>query len=90
MATSSAVPLRVKPPGADVKILVVLADDHHVDVLGALAPNRSLHAGIEADGPKVDVLVKIEPQPQQNALFENSGRHLGVANRSQQNHVATM
>ena len=44
--------------------------------------------GIELDRPEVDVLVKVEPQPQQNAFLENAGRHLGVADRSQQDGVA--
>ena len=55
---------------------------------GPLPRIGRLDPGIEADRPEVDVLVEIEPEPQQDALFEDPRRHRGMADRPQQDHVA--
>ena len=74
-------PLPQEPAGADVEVLVVLADDDHVDVLGPLAADRALDAREELDRAEVDVLVKIEPQPEQDPLLEHARGHPRDARR---------
>ena len=44
--------------------------------------------GIEADGTKVDVLVEVEPEPEQDPLLEDSRRDVGMAHGAQQDGVA--
>ena len=65
-------PLAGEPAGADVEVLVVLADDDHVDVVGPLARIGRLDAREEPDGAEVDVLVEIEPEPEQDPLLEHA------------------
>ena len=51
---------------------------------GPLAGQRRLDAGEQLHRPQVDVLVEAEPQLQQQALFEDAGRHVGMADRAEQ------
>jgi hypothetical protein len=81
-------PLACDSSGAYVQIFIVLADDQHVDVGWALAPDRRLHALIELHRPEIDILLKIEPKPQQDTLLEDSRRHARVPYRTQENGVA--
>ena len=74
--------------GADVEVLVVLAHDHQVDLLGSLAPDRRLDARVELDRPEVDVLLEVEPQPQQQALLQHAGRDAGIADGAEDDRVA--
>ena len=89
IATSSAVPLRSEAAGAHVEVLVVLADDDHVDVVGPLAADRALDAREEVDRTEVDVLVEVEPQPQQDSLLQHARGHLGVADGAEQDRIAS-
>ena len=49
---------------------------------GPLSGQRRLDAGEELHRPQVDVLVELEPQLQQQALFEDARRHVGMADRA--------
>ena len=75
-------------PRADVKIFVVLADDNHVDVVGPLPLDRALDTCIKLDGPQVDVLVEVEPEAEQDSLFEDAGGDVGMADGAEQDGVA--
>ena len=88
IATSSGVPLRENPPAPDVKVFVVLPDDDHVDVVGPLAFDRALDTRIKLDRSQVDVLVEVEPEAEQDSLFENAGGDVGVADGAEQDGVA--
>ncbi len=87
MATSSAVPLR-EATGADIEVFVVLADDDHVDVVGLFALDRAFDAGEELNGAEVDILVKVEAEPQEDSFLEHTGGHARVADRAEQDRVA--
>ena len=47
--------------------------------LGPLVLQRRVHAGVELHRAEVDVLVQLEPQPQQQALFQDARGDLRVA-----------
>ena len=81
-------PLAGEAAGADVEVLVVLADDDHVDVVGPLALDRRLDARVEPDRAEVDVLVEVEPEPEQDPLLEDARRHAGMPDRAQEDRVA--
>ena len=70
-----------------VRALGALADDHHVDELGRALRQRRRHARVEPDRPQVDVVVELEPQPQQQPALEHPARHGRVADRAEQDHV---
>ena len=78
-----------EPPCSDVEVFVVLADDDHVDVVGPLAFDRALNTRIEMHGPQVDILVEVESEAEQDSLLENAGGDVGVADRTEQDDVAT-
>ena len=78
MATSSGVPFLKNPAGPAVEAFGILADDHKIDVLRPLILEGGVHAGIELDGTKVDVLVEDETQTEENALFQDAGFYIGV------------
>ena len=44
--------------------------------------------GIKLNRPEVDVLVEVEPEAEQDSLFEDSGRHVGMADGAEQDGVA--
>ena len=70
--------------GAGVEAFVVLADDNEIHVLGALVLERTILGAIKADGAEIDVLFELEPEAEQDALFENAGFHLGVADGTEE------
>ena len=72
---------------AAVEVFGVLADDDEVDVLGALAGQRRLDAGIELDRAQVDVLIELETQFQQQALFQDARRDVGMPDRAEKDGV---
>ncbi len=80
-------PLPQEPAGADVEVLVVLADDDHVDVVGPLAADRALDPREQADGAEVDVLVEVEPEAQQDPFLQDARGHPGMADGTQQDGV---
>src|SRR5690606_33119806 len=68
-----------------VDVLGVLPDNDKVDVLGALAPEGALDAGVELHGAQVDVLVKLEAKAEQDAFLEDAGSDARVADGAEQN-----
>ena len=64
---------------AAVQPLGVLADDDEVDVVRALVLQRAVDAGVELHRAQVDVLVELEAQAQEQALLEDAGLHVRVA-----------
>ena len=79
--------LAEEPAGARVKPFGILADHDEVNVLRLPVLQRAIHAGIKLDGPKVDVLIQFEAQPQQQALLEDSGLDVRMADRAQEDGV---
>ena len=73
--------------GAGVEALGVLADDDEVDLLGSLVAERRVDAGVELDRAQVDVEVELEAQAQQDALLEDAGLDVGVADGAEQDGV---
>ena len=73
--------------GADVRPLGALADDDHVDVAGLDPGERGGDAGKQPDRAQVDVVVELEPQPQQQAALEDAAGHRRVADRAEQDRV---
>ena len=47
-----------------------------------------LDAGVEPDRPEVDVLVEVEPEPEQDPLLEHARRHAGMADGPEEDGVA--
>ena len=74
---------------AGVHAFGVFADDHEVDFVGSLVLERGLDVGIELDGTQVDVLVELEAGLEQDALFEDAGRDVRVADGAQKDAVET-
>ena len=72
---------------AGVEVAGVLAHDDVVDVLGPLVLERRLDAREEPDRAQVDVLVEREARLQQDALLEDAGLHVGVADGAEQDRV---
>jgi len=72
---------------AAVQVFRVFADDDEVDVLRAAAGQRRLHAGEQFHRPEVDVLVELEPQVEEQALLEDPGSDLGMADRAEEDGV---
>jgi hypothetical protein len=72
---------------AAVEVLGVLADHDEVDVLGAAAGQRRLHARQQLHGTQVDVLVELEPQVEQQALLEDARSHAGMADRPEEDGI---
>ena len=64
---------------AGIHAAAVLADAAVIDLLRALVLDGAFHAGIEAHGPEVDVLVQLEAELQENALFQYPRLHVRVA-----------
>ncbi len=71
--------LAQRPANARVEALGVLPHHHEVNLLRALVLQRCLHTRVELDRPQVDVLVKLEAQLEQDALLEDAGGHIRVA-----------
>ena len=72
---------------ATVEILRVLADDDEVDVLRAASGQRRLDAGEQFHRAKIDVLIEFEPQFEKQALLENTGGDLRVADGAEEDRV---
>ena len=72
---------------AAVQVFGVLADDDEVDVLRSLAGQRGFDAGEQLHRAQIDVLIELEPQLQQQAFFEDAGRHVGMADRAEEHGV---
>jgi len=72
---------------AAVEVFGVFADDDEVDVLRAAAGQRRLHARQQLHRPKVDVLVELEPQLEEQALLQDARRHARVTDRAEEHGV---
>ena len=57
--------------------------------LRALVLQRRVDARVELHGPQVDVLIQLETQSQQNALLQNAGLHVRVADGAEEDGVVT-
>ena len=57
----------------EISFFMVGRDDHRERV------QRRFDAGIQLDGPQINVLVELKSQLQQQALFQNARRYIGVA-----------
>ena len=55
--------------------------------LGPLVLERRLDARVELHRAQVDVLVELEAQPEQDALLEDAGLHVGMADRAEEDRV---
>src|SRR5208337_3524482 len=70
---------------ADVKVLCVLPYYEEVNVLGGLILKGRLHALEEPHQPQVNVLVEVEPQPEEYALLQYAGLDFPlIAQRAQE------
>ena len=76
MATSCGVPLNMKAARAGVKPLGVLADDDEINVLRPLVLERAILRAVKLHGAEIDVLLQLEAQAQQDALFQDAGLDL--------------
>jgi hypothetical protein len=70
---------------ADVGALGALADAQHVDRAGV--GEGAGHAVEEPGRPQVDVVVELEPQPQQQPPLEDARRDARVTDRAEQDRV---
>ena len=73
-----------KPAGASVKPLVVFAHDNEIDVFRFFALQRAEPLVEQLDRAKVDVLLQLEAQPQQDALLEDARLDVGMPDRAEQ------
>ena len=76
-------PLAQEAAGAAVQVLGVLPHHVEADVLGPLVLQRAVHPGVELDRPQVDVLVELEPDREQQALLQDAGLDVGMADGAQ-------
>ena len=72
---------------AGVEALGVLADDDEVDVLRPLVLEGAVDVGVELDRAQVDVLVELEAQAEEDALLQDAGRDVGVADGAEEDGV---
>ena len=54
---------------------------------GPLSRQRRFDAGKQFHRPQIDVLIELEPQFQQQALFQHARRHVRMADRAQKDGV---
>ena len=73
-ATSS----RVRPLGA-------FADDDEIDV--GVSGERTAHPRIKPGWSQIDVMVELEPDPQQQTAFQHAAGHRRIADRAEQDRV---
>ena len=71
--------------GAGVEALAVLAHDREINVLRPLVLERTVGGAEQFHRAEIDVLFQFEPQPQQEAFFQNAGLHLRVADGAEEN-----
>ncbi len=77
--------LENKSAGAGIKPLVVFAHDDKINVLRLFAFERAEALVVELDRAQIDVLLQLEAQPEQDALFQNARFDLGMADGAQEN-----
>src|SRR4030042_961125 len=76
-----------KTARARVRVAGVFANDDEIDVLWTLVLQRRFHSRVEFHRTQVDVLVQLEAGLEQDALFEDSGCNVRVADGAQQNSI---
>ena len=74
---------------ADVGSLGAFADDHEVDVapIGDTARERCRNARKQPGRTQVDVVVELEPQPEQESALQDARRHARVADGAEQDRI---
>jgi hypothetical protein len=72
---------------ADVEVLIIFTDDHHVDLIGALVTERSADAGIELDGAEIDIETQLKTEAEEQALFEDAGRDAGITDCAEEDGI---
>ena len=70
---------------AGIYVAGVLAHDDIVDVFRRLVGKGSLHARIQFHGAQIDILVKIEPEFQEDSFLKNAGGNVGTSDRAEIN-----
>ena len=80
----------VVEPAADLGVLalVVLPDDHHVDLGGRAVGERRAHAPQEPDGPEIDVLAEGPADRDEEPPERDVVGHAGGADRAEEDRVA--
>ena len=73
-----------KPAHAGVHVFGVFADHDEIDILGLFAGQRRFHAGIQFYRAKVDVLIELESQFQEQTFFQNARGNVGMADRAEE------
>ncbi len=87
MATSSGVSFLRKPPTPQYRSSVFSRTTTKSMSSGPLSGQRRLDAGKQLHRPQVDVLIELKPQLQQQALFQDARRHVGMADGAQEDGV---
>ena len=75
--------LEDKAAGAGIEALVVLTHHHKINILRRLVLERTEPVVIQLHWPQVDVLFQLEPQAQQDALFQDARGHVRMADSAQ-------
>ena len=70
--------------GAGVKPFVVLAHDDEINMLGLLVLQRAEALVVQLYRAQIDVLLQLEAGAQQDALLENAGLDIGMADGAEQ------
>jgi len=73
--------------GANVRTFGALPAHHHVDVLRTFARQGRGDTRVQLDRSQVDVVVEAEPPFEQQATLEDTGRHGGIADSTEQDRV---
>jgi len=53
-------------------------------VLRAFVFKRAIRGAIQSHRPEIDVLLEFEPEAEQNALFQDAGFHLRMADGAEE------
>ena len=76
-----------KTARAGVKTFVVFAHDDKINVLRPLVLERAIQRAIKFHGAKIDVLLQLETQTEQDAFFQNARLDLRMADRAEKNRL---
>ncbi len=72
---------------AAIEVFGVFTDADEIDVVGGFAGQRRVDAGVQFDGPKVDVLIEFEAHFEEQAALENAGLNIGMTNGTEEDRV---
>ena len=87
VATSSGVPLRSTPPAPVYGPSVPSRTTSMLTDSGRTPASGVSHPRVEPDRAQVDVLVELEPEPEQQPALEHAAGHGRVADRAEQDRV---